>query len=54
MAGVGSSCQGDNGLGNERGLELAFDATGSCWERRVMERMLKEEDSNNHVKKKIW
>lgn len=33
-------------------LELGFDAVGSCWRRSVMEVMLKEEDSNNYVKKK--
>ena len=35
-------------------LEVAFDAIGGCWKRHVMERMFKEEDSNNHMKKKIW
>ena len=33
-------------------LELRFDAIGSCWTRGVMEMMLKEEDTNNCVKKK--
>lgn len=33
-------------------LELRFDAIGSCWIRGVMEMMLKEEDTNNCVKKK--
>lgn len=57
MAGVESSCKGDNGPGKERGLwsrgpELGFDAIGSCWRKSVMEMMLKEEDSNNYVKEK--
>ena len=34
-------------------LELRFDAIGSCWTRGVMEMMLKEEDTNNCVKKKM-
>lgn len=60
MAGVESSCKGDNGPGNEGGfgaedLELRFDATGSRWRRSVMEMMLQEEDSNNSEKfKKKW
>lgn len=33
-------------------LELGFDASGSCWRRSTVEMMLKEEDSNNCVKKK--
>lgn len=47
----------DNGQATRGGFaaeELALEcgATGSCWRRSVMEMMLKEEDSNNCVKKK--